>query len=71
MFRPAIKLLAEILETKTYYNRWPGLVLWLGTSFVVAPYVILVMLTAKNSVFIEDFASSTAMRFLEEEEDDE
>jgi hypothetical protein len=69
MYRPAIKLLEEIIEDDTTYSGVLGFILWMLFSTIAAPWNLYLILQNNNEQFIEDFAVTLANRILESEDE--
>lgn len=71
IYRPAVKLLEEILEDSTVYSTWFGTILWILFSTVAFPWIVLLLLKNNNKSIIEEFAGTLAVKILEQEDEDE
>lgn len=70
MYRPAIALLEEIVERKTYYSSWLGGFMWVAASTLLTPWTLYILLKNNNEEFIEEFAVTLADKLAEEEEEE-
>jgi len=71
IYRPAIRLLEEIIEDSTMYSKWYGSLLWVAFSTVAFPWIVILLLKNNNKGYIEHFAVTLAQKIIEREEDEE
>ena len=71
LYRPAVKLLEEILGRKEpLYSSWLGSSLWLAISFLAAPITLFYLITNDNNERIEAIATGLAESVIDEDEDE-
>jgi len=71
LYRPAIKLLEEIVEGDTPYGGWLGFTIWNLAAIIAAPWTTYILLQNNNEEFIERFAVVLAERIMKEDEGDD
>lgn len=71
IYRPAIKLLEEIIEESTTYSKWYGAILWVAFSTIAFPWIVILLLKNNNRGYIEHFAATLAQKIIEQEEYDD
>jgi hypothetical protein len=69
LYKPAIQLLEEIVESDTPYGGWLGFIIWNLAAIIAAPWTAYVLLQNNNEEFIERFAVVLAERIIAEEEE--
>lgn len=70
LYRPAIKLLEEILQERSEnYRGIRGFILWQLVATVFSPYVLLLLVKNDNDTIIQQAAVTLADHILEEEEE--
>lgn len=67
LYRPAVRLVDEILEYKTIYGGILGSLLWVGIGTLIAPWILLVLFGTDNQSFISNFAAGLIEKQLEDE----
>jgi hypothetical protein len=67
LYKPAIELVEEILETKTVYSSGILKITWLLAATIITPLTAWFLLKNNNQDFIEGFAVALANKIIEED----
>ncbi len=67
LFRPAIKLLEEIVGEKTIYSGFFTSTIYIILTTLLAPGAILLLLLNNNDLIIEDMAVRLAEKYTDDE----
>ena len=67
LYRPAIQLLHEILEQKTFYSGWISSILWIILASIGAPFILIALISNDNDKFINALAVTLADKYIEDD----
>jgi hypothetical protein len=59
-------LLEQIIDKRTIYNGISGFLIWNSLAIIIAPWILLVLLSNNNQDFIENMAVSIAESMIDE-----